>query len=294
MVKRYLIMLLFSLLSFGCTKRELSTSMQEVKISVSFSWNKLPSWDTPSDSMKLYFYGEDGSIFIKDATSAGFTGTILPQKYHIIALNTDAIGLIHENLDNYLTARAVSISQQPSFSNTVLNLSQPERVYVAALDNISIINGQSQHLVLTPEEYSKKATFKFVFSGEVNSIQSCRAEISGLSRGIKLHNGELLTNDEDLGSLIVKEINLSDYELSTFIFGVEPKNENSKLTLNFTFTDGFTKDLVFDVSNFFKNGAIAVNVIIYVEVFKETEGGFNVRIKSWIVTDENIVLKSEI
>ena len=286
-------MFLFTLLSFGCTKRPLDLSKQEAKISVSFQWDKLPSWDTPSDSMKLYFYGEDGNIYIKDATSDGFTGTIPPQTYNILAVNKDSKRVIYNNLDNYLTASAVSASKQSSFSHTKSDsfFWQPERVYVASISNFSIINGQKQSLILTPEEYAKKATIKFVFSGDINSVESCRAVISDLSIRFKLHNGELFTDKENLYSIIKDSLNVSNFELSAFFFGVAPNNNTSKLILNFTFTNGYNKEITIDASSAFKNVVIAVNVTVYIDVFKEAEGGFSARIKSWVVTDDNVILK---
>lgn len=282
-----------SLSLFGCSKRDLDLSKQEAKLSVSFHWSKLPSWDTPSDSMKLYFYGEDGRVFIKNATSAGFTGTIPPQKYNVIAVNTDTKGLEYRNLDNYLNACAVSkTSQVQSVQNRMGSyIGQPERVYGASMGEISILKGQNHNLVLTPEEYSKKANIKFVFSGDVNSVQSCAAEISGLSRGYKLHSGELLSGEEDNASLIIDNINVSDFELSAFFFGVAPNINDSKLSLNFTFSNGYTKDLHLDTSDAFKNVEIAIKLTVYIDVFREAEGGFSARITSWVVTNDNVILK---
>ena len=284
-------MFLFSLLSFGCTKRPLDLSKQEAKISVSFQWGKLPSWDTPSDSMKLYFYGEDGNIYIKDATSDGFAGTIPPQTYNILAVNTDSKGVEYKDLDNYHIARVISKSEPPSITQPEAGLCPPERVYATSLGNVIITNEQEQHLFLSPEEYSKKAIIKFVLSGDISLIQTCQAEISGLSSGFKLYNGELFNNDEYPTNLIIDNVNTSEFELSTSFFGVAPSYNDSKLTLSLIFSDGHKKTLDIDASDVFKNIALAVKVSIYIDVFKEAEGSFNARIKSWIVTNENIILK---
>ena len=292
-MKNLLTIFFVSLSLFGCSKRDLNLSKQEAKLSVSFHWSRLPLWDTPSDSMKLYFYGEDGRVFIKNATSSGFTGTIPPQKYNVIAVNTDTKGLEFRNLDNYLNASAVSAtSQVQSAQNRIGSyIGQPERVYGASMSEISFLKGQNHNLVLTPEEYSKKANIKFVFTGDVNSVQSCTAQISGLSRGIKLHSGELLSGEEDIVSLLVDNIDVSDFEISAFFFGVSPDINDSKLSLNFTFSNGYTKDLHLNTSDTFKNVEIAIKLTVYIDVFREAEGGFSARITSWVVKDDNVILK---
>ncbi|MBP1631145.1 MAG: hypothetical protein H6Q15_2038 [Bacteroidetes bacterium] len=284
-------MFLFSLLSFGCTKRPLDLSKQDAKISVSFQWDKLPSWDTPSDSMKLYFYGEDGNIYIKEATSEGFSGTIPPQTYNILAVNTDSKGVEYKDLDNYNIAKVVLKSLSSLIPQSEKSLCPPERVYAVSLGNVTITNEQEQHLFLTPEEYSKKATIRLFLSGDVNSIQTCQTEISGLSNGIRLHNKELIKYEEYPNKLIIDNVNTSELELSTSFFGVAPDYSESKLALNLIFSDGYKKTLYVDASDAFKNVVLAVKVSIYIDVFKETEGSFNAKIKSWIVTNENIILK---
>ncbi len=287
-MKKFFAILLLTTLFVGCTKRAFDESEKMAKVTVSFQWSKLPNWDSPSDSMKLYFYGEDGRVFIKNATSKGFSGMLPAQNYDILAFNTDTKGMVYRNLEDYLTACAIAAPAETKAGDIIV---QPERVYGISLGNVTFEPDLSQSFVLSPVEYSKKANIKFNFSGEVSSIKNCQVRLTGISKGLTLHNGELLSGKADAASLIVDNVNSSDFDVSVNLFGIASENNDSELTLNFTFEDNTTKDVKVDVSDALKNVIVGVNVTVFVDILKEAEGGFNAKLKSWVSTTENIGLK---
>lgn len=286
-MKRLLTIFSLTLLLFGCIKRPLDQVNPDSKINVIFQWQKLNTGDPISESMKLYFYGEDGRIFCKDANSKGFSGTLPAQKYNVIAINTDAKGVVYENLDDYLTASVVASAVKTKSSEIV---EQPERVYGASVGDIIIIGGQSSNLVLEPIKYSKTINNKFVISGDVSELEKCQVFLSGLSRGFLLHNSELLTGEADSASVIIDDIKKDNFSTSFNVFGIFP-NANNILKLNFAFNNGSNESIDINVSEVLKKVEVAINITVYVDIVREAEGGFRARLKSWISNSEEIELE---
>jgi len=286
-MKRFLTIFSLTLILFGCIKRPLDQVNPDSKINVIFQWQKLNTGDSISESMKLYFYGEDGRIFCKNANSKGFSGTLPAQKYNIIALNTDSKGVVYKNLDDYLTASVIASSVQTK-SNEIIE--QPERVYGASVGDLIFIGGQSSNLVLAPMKYSKRINNKFVISGDVSELEKCQVFLSGLSRGFLLHNSELLTGEDDRASIIIDDIIKNNFSISFNIFGIFP-NATNILKLNFAFSSGLNESIDINVSDVLKKVDIVINITVYVDIVRDAEGGFRARLKSWISNSEELELE---
>jgi len=275
--------LLVSLAS--CSKRGLNRVSDDLyaSVDINFDWSNLPSWEDPIDSVTLYFYGEDGRTFYKTGDAKGFQWILPVQKYRVIAFNKYATGVIYRNLDQYEKANVMA---QLSTKAAPI-LVQHRRVFYDSNDNLTLIANGNSLLPLRPKILSKKIELKVIFSGNYSSVTGCTAIFNGIVEGAYLHNGEYINSSSESGQLVTELNDENGYSVEIFVFGMNQSLKDN-VTLFFRYKNGSDQKLNIDVSEAFKDFTTTKKVTLYVDITLANEGIINAKLKSWIVSEEEI------
>lgn len=175
------------------------------EITITYDWSDLP--EAHPEGMRLWLYpSANPSPGIYDLPAdGGLITNILTGHYSIATHNNDLDVVSLYN--SYEYGSHVAITNEcdvlapmygPGMRSTGIRADGDERVFAcaepmwaASVDGIDIKSGDN--IVLKPQPYTCHYTFEFRNVGSVNHISSVSASISGMSPGVRLSDGSLLT-----------------------------------------------------------------------------------------------------
>lgn len=219
----WVLMLLWGAVS-GCdTRRELLT---EQRVNIRMDWRNLKSGDTPFDQMEVYLYDEQGNYFIKQADRNGYSGSLPPGKYSMLAFNPNARDVVYESLNDYTMASVrTPVATNPTRGIQGRELSQPANLYGALFSEFTVRQGVPTEVnaVLTP--HVSIIRVNLTLTGDVNQVIGCRVILSGVSDRLHLATGNVKTPPEKFIISSPEMIN-TGLKTSLSIFGTDARARN--------------------------------------------------------------------
>lgn len=284
--KLILLLMLFTIFvaSNGCTRRKLDTPSGLGVVNISFDWKSLLAGESIPSGMKLYFYGSNGTVIIKDCIGAGFHGTLPYGTYQVLAYNTDATGVAYRNLDSYAGAQVYT----PSYTKATY-ISQPSHVYGIGLGSLSVLSDQIINQIMTPVAFVKKAVIKFIITGQRSAVVSTRITLDGIAQTVSIADG---TFQSGAGTLsFIPEVTATGFESTVTFFGKEPTTANL-LTVDVNFTGGGSQTILVDLTSKL-TGVIPNNIVITanIEITGSVSGGFQATLNDWSVKNRDITVE---
>lgn len=269
----------------SCTRRDLEAPLEDAQVNISFDWSLLSKGDNQPSAMKLYFYGSNGSLIIKDATAEGFKGEIPVDTYQVLVYNTDAIRVDYINMDSYLGAKAYTPT-----STKATYLSQPLFSYGTGLEAFTVLPYGTSSATMKPLPFVKKSTIRLTLTGNVSAVASCDCSLSGIAQSLQIATGAL---QGDEGSISFSPVaNATGYESTISFFG-RTKSSTNMLGVVLYFKAGGSQVLSVDITSALSKVDIYnpwIEIKLNIEVTGSAEGVFQATLKDWIVENKEIIV----
>lgn len=173
--------LLCALLSIGasCTRQDLEHRVPAGYVVVDLSWE---GGALPSGSRFWFFPVNGGEVIVREASGEGFSGTLPPGDYRVIAANLDAQHIDFRNMDRYETAEVYVLSDETSAAPC---LCQPGNLYLCSGEEstlLTVLDRDTVKLALAPRSRVRQVRLKVTVDDP--QIASCSGLLSGVSSSI--------------------------------------------------------------------------------------------------------------
>lgn len=173
--------LLCALLSIGasCTRQDLEYRIPAGYVVVDLSWE---GGIVPSGSRFWFFPVNGGEVIVREASGEGFSGTLPPGDYRVIAANLDAKHIDFRNMDRYETAELYVLSDETSADPC---LCQPGNLYLCSGEESTLLTVPDRDTVklnLSPRSRVRQVRLKVTVDDP--RIASCSGLLSGVSSSI--------------------------------------------------------------------------------------------------------------
>ncbi len=229
-------------LSGGCTRREFEEVQPSGNVTLNFNWKNLKTGDNLPTGMQLYFYPPDGSPLMREGSSSGFSGSLPPGTYQVLAYNNDGKNVEQRNLGSYGSAEIYA----PAYTRASSYLSQPSHCYGVGLGTLTVLEGDSASATMVPRNFVRQAVIS-VGSGEyADQIRSCSGSLSGFATGAYISSGELVKENGDLYFNTQKDN--SSFTGGVSFFGKDTSEKNI-LHMEFTMNTGSVQFLNADITD---------------------------------------------
>lgn len=277
------LMLIWMLIAGSCTKRHLEELPAEGKVKLTFNWKKLLAGSSAPTKMKLYFYGNNGTVQSVDCGGTAFEGTLPTGTYQLLAYNTDGTQIQFKNQDSYANTQAYT----PNLTRTTY-INQPFFFYGTGVSELIVSSEQTDSLTIIPKPLSRLATMKFIIIGKVEHIESLQCVLSGLAQSIKIASGEAIGQDGTITFTPQSVPGTNDYQATIGFFGAIPPTIND-LTVEINFADGSKGTMNLNISTALQHPdySTIINTNVEIDIRGDIQTGFIAMIKDWNYTEEN-------
>ncbi len=251
---------LLSVFPGGCTRRDLEEVQPAGNVTLTFNWQNLETGDELPTGMQLYFYPASGSPLMREATSSGFSGSLPPGTYQVLAYNTDGKHVEQRNLTSYEAAEVYA----PVYTRASSYLQQPSHCYGVGLGTLTVLNGDSASATMVPRNFVRQAVVRVDAGGYADQISECSGSLSGFSTGAYISSGELVDEDGQLFFDTQKENTV--FSTGVSFFGKDPGEKNI-LHVDLRMTAGSTQFISVDITDNLKNvNTVEVDIEIDVAI----------------------------
>lgn len=245
----------------GCTRRDLEEVQPAGNVTLSFNWKNLETGDELPTGMQLYFYPSSGSPLMREATSSGFSGSLPPGTYQVLAYNTDGKNVEQRNLSSYGDAEVYA----PVYTRASSYLQQPSHSYGVGLGTLTVLDGDSASATMVPRNFVRQAVIRVEAGGYADQISDCSGSLSGFSTGAYISSGNLVDEDGQLYFDTQKEN--TAFTTGVSFFGKDPGEKNT-LHIDLHMTAGSTQFISVDITDELKD-VNTVEVDIEIDVVIE-------------------------
>lgn len=178
--------LLCALLSIGasCTRQDLERRIPAGYVVVELSWE---GGALPSGSRFWFFPVNGGEVIVREASGEGFSGTLPPGDYRVVAANLDAQHIGFRNMDRYETAELYVLSDETSAAPC---LRQPGNLYLCSGEESAVLTVSDRdtvRLTLTPRSRVRQVRLRLTIDDP--DIASCSGLLSGVSSSVYCATG---------------------------------------------------------------------------------------------------------
>lgn len=230
---------LLAVIVSGCVKATIEPRPKEGKATLTFDWGS----NAKPGKVQVWLYGQDGNkTDMKECPNADKIEITLPAgKYKALAVNCDAPEIAYRNMDRYQTAEAYLIT-----TRVCVQVVQPSLVYTAQAD-LEIAGQDSVAYALIPVSHVKAMRLNLDFTGNIELIESCSAVIEGVSTGINLSQGGILSGGNGSHTASLSRAD-TRYQATVNLLGKDVDNVGS-IVIEIAYKDGNTQSLRLDIDD---------------------------------------------
>lgn len=277
--------LLCALLFIGasCTRQDLEHRVPAGHVEIGLSWE---GGAVPSGSRFWFFPVNGGEVIVREASGEGFSGTLPPGEYRVIAANLDAQHIDFRNMDRYETAEVYVVPDETSADPC---LCQPGNLYLCSGEEsalLTVSDRETVKLTLAPRSRIRQVRLRFAVDDP--EIASCSGLLSGVSSSIYCATGSCTgrpasvgftaSSDEGMGAF------LADISVLDLIRPGSDPTHLAKLTL--MRGDGTTVPVTVDLTDAIRTqiegagGALPDEIALAVS-FHTVNGELHASVESW-------------
>lgn len=188
--------LLCALLSMGgsCTERDLEQRIPAGYVEIGLSWE---GGAVPSGSRLWFFPVDGGEVIVRDASGDGFSGTLPPGDYRVIAANLDGQHVGFRNMDRYETAELYVLPDETSADPC---LCQPGNLYLCSGEESTLLtvpDRDTVKLTLAPRSRVRQVCLQLNIDDP--NVASCSGLLSGVSSSIYCATGSCTGSPASVG-----------------------------------------------------------------------------------------------
>ena len=188
--------LLCALLSIGasCTRQDLEHRIPAGYVVVGLSWE---GGIVPSGSRFWFFPVNGGEVIVREASGDGFSGTLPPGDYRVIAANLDAQHIDFRNMERYETAEVYVVPDETSADPC---LCQPGNLYLCSGEESTLLtvpDRDTVKLTLAPRSRVRQVCLQLNIDDP--NVASCSGLLLGVSSSIYCATGSCTGRPASVG-----------------------------------------------------------------------------------------------
>ena len=239
--------LLCALLSMGgsCTERDLEQRIPAGYVEIGLSWE---GGAVPSGSRFWFFPVDGGEVIVRDASGDGFSGTLPPGDYRVIAANLDAQHVDFRNMERYETAELYVLSDETSSDPC---LCQPGNLYLCSGEEstlLSVPDRDTVKLTLAPRSRVRQVRLRLTVDDP--DVTSCSGLLSGVSSSIYCATGSCTGSPASVGFTASPDANTGTFLADISVLDlIRPGSDPTHLVeLTLTRDDGTAVPVTVDLT----------------------------------------------